>query len=143
MSEPDPASAERDDSLLVSVGFYRAAEAEKMFLALEEAGIGFEADFFLNGVRILDSAALDRAMYEPNHRSSRMAQTRIRVDAQRVDEVREIQHRLFGHPSEVQETVVAGAGSEDTECLSCGATIPSFQSRCRACGWSYENTPSA
>lgn len=30
---------------------------------------------------------------------------------------------------------------EPTECLSCGEMIPSYQTRCRACGWSYRSEP--
>lgn len=30
---------------------------------------------------------------------------------------------------------------EPTECLSCGKMIPSYQTKCGACGWSYRNDP--
>lgn len=31
--------------------------------------------------------------------------------------------------------------TEPTECLSCGEMIPSYQTKCPACGWSYRNEP--
>lgn len=32
---------------------------------------------------------------------------------------------------------------EPTECLSCGEMIPSHQTKCPACGWSYRSDPEA
>lgn len=39
------------------------------------------------------------------------------------------------------ETLESTTMPEPTECLSCGKMIPSHQTKCPACGWSYRNDP--
>ena len=41
------------------------------------------------------------------------------------------------------EAPVSTMMPEPTECLSCGETIPSHQTKCQACGWSYRSESEA